>query len=49
MAATGAGTRGATRLESLVSFFGFLYFILFFHYTNVYFSLDYEWIMAWDK
>ena len=21
----------------------------FFHYTNIYFSLDYEWITAWDK
>ena len=48
MAATGAGTRGATRLELLVSFFWFFLFS-FFHYTNVYFSLDYEWIMAWDK
>ena len=36
MATTGAGTQGATRLESVVSFFLFS----FFYYTNVYFSLD---------
>ena len=43
----GNRSRNSRRNASRVA--GKFFWFSLFHYTNVYFSLDYEWITAWDK